>query len=360
MRRRRTRSPLQSPASDVQTLLSMLAYQDSLLQTYRSVHFTFQSIVVAIAGAVTGNALQSPPTIQFIFYWLVILAMFVASIYFGRLTQGLIDSTGKDVSCLQSMLKAVEMSSYIDGSSSQPHYTIWQEMRNPFKALADDQLIKPQLRSFYDFYQKDGFGDIRVTNGFFKPDYSTGGWGERGAREKWRQLMVVWTNWIWFILLFTLSVKSINEAITVSESLSGSGVMTPSLVEHFTVVTMSSAWHPYFPSPTLFSSVDGIHAAIIFATLALPVFGLLLLVTVAFAFYTQFATIIWKGRSPRSFLDFSLWKDIFSDTWRDLNTFWNSFPVSLTLFPLVFFITVLFHPFHTAWLYYLKEQGRAR
>lgn len=359
MRRHRTRSSHQSPASDVQTILSMLAYQDSLLQTYRSVHFTFQSIVVAIAGAVTGNALQSPPTIQFIFYWLVILAMFVASMYFGRLTQGLIDSTGKDVSCLQSMLKSVEMSAYLDGSSNQPHYTVWQEMRNPFKALAGDRLIKPQLRGFYEFYQNDGFDDKRITDGFFKSDYSTGGWGERGAREKWRQLMVVWTNWIWFILLFTLSVKTINEAITVSEGLIGSGVMTPSLVEHFTVATMTSAWQPYFPSPTLLSSVDGIHAIILFTTLALPILGLLLLLTVAFAFYTQFASLIWRGKSPGRFFDFSLWKDIFSDTWKDLNTFWRSFPVSLTLFLLVILTKVLFHPFQTAWMYFSKGQSRA-
>ena len=359
MNRRRRNTSRTSPSPDVQTLLSLLAYQDSLLQTYRSVHFTFQSIVVAIAGAITGNALQSPPTIQFVFFWLVILAMFAASLYFGRLTQGLIESTGKDVSCLQSMLKATEMSEFENDSRARPHYTIWQELRNPMRAFTDQQTLNSQLHAHYEFYSNDGFTDRRVTNGFFRPDHSTGGWGQRGAREKWRQLMTVWTNWIWFILIFTLSLKTINEAITVSEQMAGSEVRTHALIEYLPMIFTNDSWTAYFPSPDLLFSLNGVHAFILIATLVLPILGLAILILVGFIFYTQFATLVWQGRSPNRLFDFSIWRHTVFELWESQSSFWRSFPVSLVIFLLALFITLFSHPFRTLVRYFSNGKANA-
>lgn len=153
---------------DPSYVLSLLTYQDGLLQSYRGLHFTFQSIVVAIAAAVTGSALTSDNIRLFQYYWIILLSMFLASRLFGIVLSWIIGSCGEDVNHLQRTLKEVDERAF---GPSGP-YAVWLDTRKL--------------------------------------------WQTRGARNKLKQFTTIWVSWIWFILLIEMICHTLSMALESS------------------------------------------------------------------------------------------------------------------------------------------------
>lgn len=110
-------------------VLSFIAYQESLLQTYRQFNFTFQSIVVAIAAAVASSGIMTISYSEWLRTTFIVSCMYLFSAQFGRIMQVQIVKRGKDVNHWQDILKEVEGRS---APSSLRHYLSWlDKTRNP-------------------------------------------------------------------------------------------------------------------------------------------------------------------------------------------------------------------------------------
>lgn len=149
---------------DATFTLNMLTYQETLLQSYRGFHFTFQSIVVAIAAAITAQILQSAEHSLFLYYITLICSMFLASLYYGAMVAHIIEATGNDVTFFQQALKKLSPAS---AAMAQP-YIDWDRARTHKK------------------------------------------WAPRQARARQRQFAAAWIAWLWIVMFGSIFARIIS------------------------------------------------------------------------------------------------------------------------------------------------------
>jgi hypothetical protein len=186
-------------------VFAMLTYQDSLMQSYRGFHFTFQSIVVAIAAAVSVTAFGTTDLSIYLFSSGILMAMYLASRFFGRIANEIIQSNGEDVTFFQELLKEYE--EIISGKTKENVDDISDQIASN---ASQDRVVDGTLGSIRDYP-----GSLRILADNSSSAYRlwlnvrSKIWQTRDARNKFRQFTTIWTGWIWTVLFIVTAVRGL-------------------------------------------------------------------------------------------------------------------------------------------------------